>query len=149
MRALSRALAVLAVAAAAAACEGTPTGSVFVPGTGGSVETPGALAFASTPSLTQQTPQTASGDTAGIDFAGTLATVANSCFTVAAAHVRSGNAVTVTVTGTAAAGICPQITYHNYTGRISNLQPGAYTLTIIHRAGVDSVTAFTGTVTVE
>jgi hypothetical protein len=152
MKALIRGLLGLALVAATAACDGSPTaGSVLVSSNDGSeaVESPGVLTFTSTPSQTEQRPQTASGGIAGIDFAGALVT-GTPCYTVAATHGTRNNSVTVTVTGTSTGGICAQVvTYHNYTGRVSALLPGTYTFTVIHRVGANTTTAFTGTVTVQ
>lgn len=151
MKALSRELMVLALAVASAACDGSPTaGSAFVSqNEAGAAQSPGVLTFTSRPSQTEQTPQTASGGLAGIDFTGSLVT-GTPCHTVTASHNTRGNDVTVTVTGTRTGSICAQVvTYHNYTGRVSGLLPGTYTFTVIHRVGTSTTTAFSGTVTVQ
>ena len=137
--------------AAAAACDGAPTaGSALAARSDGQrAQSPGVLTFASTPSQTEQRPQTASGGLAAIDFAGSLAT-GTPCHTVSAAHSTQGSDVTVTVTGTSTGGICAQVvTYHNYTGRVSALLPGTYNFTVVHRVGTRVTTAFSGTVTVQ
>lgn len=150
MKALTRGLTGLALAAATAACDGSPTaGTAFSPANDRAVESPGVLTFASTPSQTEQRPQTASGGIAGIDFAGSLVT-GTPCHTVAATHNTRASTVTVTVTGTRTGGICAQVvTYHNYTGRVSALLPGTYTFTVIHQVGTNTTTAFSGAVTVQ
>jgi hypothetical protein len=148
MKTLTRGLMGLALAAAAAACDGSPTAGseLTAPRT---AESPGVLTFASTPSQTERRPQTASGGVAGIDFAGALVT-GTPCYTVAATHNTQSGTVTVTVTGTSTGGICAQVvTYHNYTGRVSALLPGTYTFTVIHQVGSNTTTAFTGSVTVQ
>lgn len=151
MKAVSRGLMVVALAAAAAACDGSPTaGSALVAANdGGAAQSPGVLTFASRPSQTEQSPQTASGGLAGIDFTGSLVT-GTPCYTVSATHATEGSDVTVTVTGTRTGDICAQVvTYHNYTGRVSALLPGTYNFTVIHRVGANTTTAFSGTVTVQ
>lgn len=150
MKALNRGLMVVALAAAAA-CDGSPTeGTVIVPQNEASAaQSPGVLTFTSRPSQTEQTPQTASGGLAGIDFTGTLVT-GTPCYAASATHSTRGNDVTVTVTGTRTGNICAQVvTYHNYTGRVSALLPGTYHFTVIHQVGTSSTTAFSGTVTVQ
>jgi hypothetical protein len=153
MKTLTRSLAAVVLAAAAAACDGSPTaGSPFVSGNdgNGAAQSPGVLTFTSTQSFAQPTPQTASGGVAGIDFAGSL-TTGTPCNTVTATHGTSGNDVTVTVTATSTnVGACAQVvTHNNYTGRVSALLPGTYDFTVLHVNRGTTTTAFTGTVTVQ
>ncbi len=155
MKTLTKGLAILALAAAAAACDGSPTGgSTFVSGNDrtGTSASPGVLTFTSTQSFSNPTPQTASGGTAGIDFTGSL-TTGTPCNTITATHSTSGNDVTVTVTATSTAPpgtVCAQVvTHHNYTGRVSALLPGTYDFTVRHVNRGTTTTAFTGTVTVQ
>lgn len=150
MKTLTRGLMGLALAAATAACDGSPTaGSGLTASSARAAESPGVLTFASTPSQTERRPQTASGGVAGIDFAGALVT-GTPCYTVVATHSTRAGTVTVTVTGTRTGDICAQVvTYHNYTGRVSALLPGTYTFTVIHQVGTNTTTAFTGSVTVQ
>lgn len=152
MKAVIRGLMTIALVAATAACDGSPTtASSLVAADEGiaAAKSPGVLTFTSTQSQSEQTPQTASGSLAAIDFTGSL-TTGTPCYTVTAEHTTRNNRVTVTVTATPTGGICAQvITYNNYTGRISALLPGTYTFTVIHRIGNNSTTAFSDTVTVQ
>lgn len=155
MKTLTKGMAALVLAAAAAGCDGSPVaGSAFVSGSGrtGAAESPGVLTFASTQSFSNPTPQTASGGIAGIDFTGSLST-GNPCYTLTATHATSGNDVTVTVTAASTAPpgtACAQVvTHNNYTGRVSALLPGTYGFTVLHVYRGTTTTAFSGTVTVQ
>jgi hypothetical protein len=154
MKALTKGLMTIALLAATAACDGSPTGaSAFSAGDGFSAaQAPapsGVLTFSSTQSYSEETPQTASGGVAGIDFTGSL-TTGTPCVTVTATHSARRNDVTVTVTATSTGGICTQvITHNNYTGRVSGLAAGTYDFTVIHRNGNTSTTAYASTVTVQ
>lgn len=153
MKVLTKGLMTIALLAATAACDGSPTeASAFVAGDQGvsAAQAPqGVLTFTSTQSYSEETPQTASGGVAGIDFTGSL-TTGTPCVTVTATHSARRNDVTVTVTATSTGGICTQVvTYNNYTGRVSGLAAGTYNFTVIHRNGGTSTTAYTSTVTVQ
>ena len=124
MKALTKGLMTMALLAATAACDGSPTaGSALVAGNDAfsAAKAPsGTLTFSSTQSYSEQTPQTASGGTGTISFTGSL------------------------TTGTQV------LTNNNYTGTISGLPAGTYTLNVVHQGGFDSgQTAYSGTVTVQ
>lgn len=109
----------------------------------------GTLTFSSTQSYTTATPQSATGGTGTISFAGSLQT-GNPCYVVTGAHTERRNNITVTVTATSSGGICSEvITYNNYTGTISGLSAGTYNFTVVHRIGSSSTTAYTSTVVVQ
>jgi hypothetical protein len=153
MKALAKGLMTVALMAAAAACDGSPTaGSALVAGDDAftAAQPPSStLTFSSTQSYSEQAPQTATGGTGTIDFTGSL-TTGTPCVNVTASHgVRRSN-VTLTVTAADNGNICTQvITNNNYTGRISGLAPGTYNFTVIHNAGGGSTTAYTETVMVQ
>lgn len=154
MKALTKGLMTIALLAATAACDGSPTaGSALVAENDGfsAAKAPsGTLTFSSTQSYSEQTPQTASGGTGSISFTGSL-TTGNPCVSVSANHSVRNNVVTVTVTAASTGGICTQvITNNNYTGTISGLPAGTYTLNVVHQGGFDSgATAYSGPVTVQ
>ena len=153
MKAVTKALTTIALAAVAAACDGSPTaGSAFVSGNDGisAAQQPSStLTFSSTQSQQTQSGQTASGSVGGIDFGGSL-TTGTPCYSVTASHSQRRNNVTVTVTATDNGGICTQvITHNNYTGRVSGLAAGTYNFSVVHEGGFNSGTAFSGTVTVQ
>lgn len=154
MKGLTKGLAAMVLAMAAAACDGSPTGtSAFVSENDGiaAARQPGSvLTFTSTQSQTEQSPQTASGGLAGIDFTGSL-TTGTPCYTVTAAHTDRRNSIRVTVAAASTGGICAQvITHNNYTGRVSGLAAGTYEFTVVHQGGFGGTqTAFSGTVTVQ
>lgn len=153
MKALSKGLMTIALLAATTACDGSPTaGSALVSERDGiamSSHTSSTLTFSSTQSYSEQTPQTATGGTGGIDFTGSL-TTGTPCVNVSATHSQRRNTVTVTVSAADNGNICTQvITNNNYTGRVSGLAAGTYTFTVQHQGGFNSGTAFSGTVTVQ
>ncbi len=151
MKALAKGLMTVALLAATAACDGSPTaGSAFVSESDGiAMARQSRLSFSSTQSYETQTAQTATGSAGAIDFTGSLAT-GTPCYEVTASHTAGSNAVTVTVTGTDTGNFCAQvIAYNNYTGRVSGLAAGAYTFTVVHRVGDSSSTAYTGLVAVQ
>ena len=155
MKTLTMGLMTIALLAGTAACDGSPTaGSALVAENDAfsAAKAPsGTLTFSSTQSYSEQTPQTASGGTGSISFTGSL-TTGTPCVSVSATHsARNNNVVTVTVTAANSGGICTQvITNNNYTGTISGLPAGTYTLNVVHQGGFDSgQTAFSGTVTVQ
>lgn len=136
----------------AAACDGTPTAaSAFAAPDGGPAmaQSPGVLTFASTQSYSDPTPQTAAGGLARIDFTGSLLT-GTPCYTVTGSHTARGSDVTLTVTATRTGDICAQVvTHNNYQGSVAALTPGTYTFTVVHVAGSNRTTAYTGTVVVQ
>ena len=154
MKALTRGLMTIALLAATAACDGSPTGaSAFVAGDGiSAAQAPapsGTLTFSSTQSYSEQTPQTASGGAGSIDFTGSL-TTSTPCVFVSAAHSTRRGTITVTVSAASNGGFCSQvITHNNYTGSISGLAAGTYTFNVVHDAGGGSETAYSSTVTVQ
>ena len=156
MNTRAKGLAAIALAAATAACSGSPTaGAVFASGNDGTgtESSPGVLTFTSTQSTIVQTAQTAAGGVAAIDFTGSL-TTGTPCNVVTATHDTSGNDITVTVTATPTTTTpgtaCVQVvTFNNYTGRISALLPGTYDFSVLHVRAGTTTTAFFGTVTVQ
>jgi hypothetical protein len=154
MKGMTRNLTALALVAACAACDGTPTGSsaFAAPSDGPALaqsQSGGELTFSSTFSYTDQTPQTATGAPAAIDFTGSL-TTGQPCYTIAGSHTVRNGEVILTVEATRTADICTyQITRHNYQGSVAALAPGTYTFTVIHIADNTRSTAFTGTVVVQ
>jgi hypothetical protein len=153
MKALTRGLMTIALLAATAACDGSPTaGSAFVAENDAfaAAQAPSStLTFSSTQSYSEQTPQTATGGTGAIDFTGSL-TTGTPCVNVSATHSQRRNAVTVTVSAADNGNICTQvITNNNYTGRVSGLAAGTYTFTVQHQGGFNDGTAFSGTLTVQ
>ncbi|MBW3572740.1 MAG: hypothetical protein KY467_16720 [Gemmatimonadetes bacterium] len=151
MKALTTGLMAIVLAAATAACDGSPTtASAFAPESDGiAMARQSRLTFSSTQSYDTQTPQTASGTAGAIDFTGSL-TTGTPCYDVKASHRTQSNAVTVTVTASSTGGFCTQvITYNNYTGQVSGLSAGTYDFTVVHDVGGSSTTAYTGTVTVQ
>lgn len=153
MKVLTRGLMTIALVAATAACDGSPTaGSQAFAEPGGPVMAgASSFTFNNTPSydFATRTPQSASGGMGGIDFAGSL-TTSHPCYDVSASRGVRQTDVTVTVTANDNGNTCPQvITYQNYTGRVDGLAPGAYNFTVLHvRDGVQE-TAWTGPVTVQ
>lgn len=154
MKALTKGLMTIALLAATAACDGSPTaGSALVAGNDAfsAAKAPsGTLTFSSTQSYSEQTPQTASGGTGAINFTGSL-TTGTPCVNVSATHGVRNNVVTVTVTAANSGGICTQvITNNNYTGSVSGLPAGTYTFNVVHQGGFDSgQTVYSGPVTVQ
>ncbi len=153
MKALAKGLMTVALLAATAACDGSPTtASAFVSESDGIAMQGGTtLTFSNTPSYDYATrnAQTASGSVGGIDFTGSL-TTPNPCYNVSASRsVRQTN-VTVTVTADYNGNMCMQvITYQNYTGRVNGLAAGTYNFTVVHETDGSAKTAWTGPVTVQ
>lgn len=154
MKALAKGLMTVALLAAAAACDGSPTaGSALVAGDDAfsAAQAPSStLTFSSTQSYSEATPQTATGGVGTIDFTGSL-TTGTPCVTVTAGHGVRRNDITVTVTAANTGNVCTQvITNNNYTGRISGLAAGTYNFTVVHQGGFSGTEpAFSGTVTVQ
>lgn len=152
MKALIKGLMTIALVAATAACDGSPTASssAFVPESdGASMAKAGGFTFNNTASYSEQNPQTASGGAGFIDFTGSLMT-GTPCYNVTGARSVSGTNVTVTVTANDNGNICQQvITNQNYTGRVSGLAAGTYNFTVVHVTNGTSETAYTSTVTVQ
>jgi hypothetical protein len=153
MKAVTRGLMTIALLAATAACDGSPTtASAFVSESDG-IAMAGASSFSfnNTPSydFATRNEQTASGGAGGIDFAGSL-TTPHPCHNVSATRSVRQTAVTVTVTATDNGNTCHQaITHQNYTGRVSGLDAGTYTFTVVHDLNGTPQTAYTATVTVQ
>jgi hypothetical protein len=151
MRIISRGLLAMALLAGAA-CDGAPTASPAVAEADGGAaraQSPGVLAFSATQSYGEQTPQTASGSLASIDFTGSVTTGAP-CYVVTGAHETHGSNVTLTVTATRTGQVCAQVvTYNNYQGSVTALTPGTYTFTVIHSVNNNRTTAYSGTVVVQ
>lgn len=149
---MTRNLLALALVAATAACDGAPTASSAFAGPTDApalAQSPGVLAFASTRSSSEHTPQTASGGALRIDFTGSMAT-GQPCYVVTGSHTTRNNDVTLTVTATRTGDVCAQVvTYHSYQGSVAGLTPGTYTFTVIHSVNDTRTTAFTGTVVVQ
>ncbi|MBW3572741.1 MAG: hypothetical protein KY467_16725 [Gemmatimonadetes bacterium] len=153
MKGLIKGLMTVALFAATAACDGSPTtASAFAPESDGiamSSHTSSSLTFSYTQSNSTQDPQVASGSVGGIDFGGSL-TTGTPCVNVSATHSTRRSTVTVTVTAVDNGNICMQvITHNNYTGRVNGLAAGTYTFNVVHDGGFNSGTAWTGTVTVQ
>lgn len=152
MKAVTRGLMTLALVAATAACDSSPTtASALVAGDEGisTARSESTLTFSSTQNYETQTPQTASGSVGGIDFSGSL-TSGTPCVEVAATHRAGRSDVTVTVSATGTGGFCSQvITHNNYTGRVSGLAAGTYTFTVVHNTGGANSTAYSSTVAVQ
>ncbi|HEY0016029.1 MAG TPA: hypothetical protein VGC13_06905 [Longimicrobium sp.] len=152
MKTLGKGLMMIALVAATAACDGSPTaGSALVAGEGiAAAKAPsGTLTFASTQSSSEQTPQTATGGTGTISFTGSV-TTPTPCFDVSATQSGRRDTITLTVTASPNGGFCAQvITNNNYTGSISGLAPGTYTFNVVHVVNGTSETAYTSTVTVQ
>jgi hypothetical protein len=108
------------------------------------------LTFSSTQSYSEQTAQTASGGTGAINFTGSL-TTGTPCVNVTAKHGQRRSTITVTVTAANNGNICTQvITNNNYTGSVSGLAAGTYTLNVVHQGGFGGTqTVFSGSVTVQ
>lgn len=152
MKGLAKGLMTIALAAATAACDGSPTSaSAFVSENDGisAAKSGSTLTFSSTQSYDSETPQTASGSVGGIDFTGSM-TTGTPCYDVSATHGTGQGSVTVTVSARARGGACTQIiTFNNYTGRVSGLAAGSYTFTVVHEVGGSQSTAYVGLVTVQ
>lgn len=151
MNALTKGLMTVVLAAATAACDGSPTtASALAPEDGAiAMAKQSRLTFSSTQSYETQTPQTATGGSGAIDFTGSL-TTGNPCYSVSATHRTGGSDVTVTVSASSTGGFCAQvITHNNYTGTVSNLAAGVYTFNVVHDVGGSRSTAYTGVVTVQ
>ncbi|HEX5871031.1 MAG TPA: hypothetical protein VFY65_11470 [Longimicrobium sp.] len=151
MKALTKGLMTLALLAATAACDGSPTtASAFAPESDGiAMAKASNFTFNNTASYSEQNPQTATGGTGVIDFTGSLMT-GTPCYNVTGARSVNGSNVTVTVTANNNGNICQQvITNQNYTGRVSGLAAGTYNFTVVHVTNGTSETAYTSTVTVQ
>jgi hypothetical protein len=155
MKALTSGLMTLALLAATAACDGSPTtASAFVSESDGASmagQSTSSLSFSSsqTYDFASRTEQSATAGVGGIDFAGSL-TSSTPCVDVTASHDTRRNDVTVTVTAADNGNICQQvITHNNYTGRVSGLAAGTYNFTVVHNTGGPGETAYTSTVTVQ
>ncbi|WP_420129836.1 hypothetical protein [Longimicrobium sp.] len=153
MKALTRGLMTIALLAATAACDGSPTeASSFVAGDGISAApppAPGTLTFTATQSYSEQTPQTASGGTGTINFTGSIYSP-TPCYSVSASNANRKGVITLTVTAASTGGTCTQvITNNNYTGSISGLAAGTYTFNVVHVTNGTSETAYSSTVTVQ
>ncbi len=153
MKALTKGLMTIALLAATAACDGSPTaGSALAAESDAfTAQAPSStLTFSSTQSYSEQTPQTASGGTGAINFTGSL-TTGTPCVNVSATHSERRGTITVTVTAADNGNICTQvITHNNYTGSVSGLAAGTYTFNVVHQGGFGGTqTAYSGTVTVQ
>ena len=109
----------------------------------------GNFTFSVNQSNTQEQPFSSSGGTGRINFAGSMFT-GTPCYDVTGSSSTSGGTVTVTVSAASnTTGGCIQvITYNNYSGAVSGLAAGTYTLNIVHQRGTTSEVAYTSTVTV-
>ena len=153
MKALTRGLMTIALLAATAACDGSPTeASAFAAEDAGisAAQAPsGTLTFSSTQSYSEETPQTASGGVGSINFTGSLMTP-TPCYTVSASHANRRGTITLTVNAASTGGICTQvITNNNYTGSISGLPAGTYTFNVVHVVNNSSQTVYSSPVTVQ
>jgi hypothetical protein len=155
MKALTRGLMTIAMLAATAACDGSPTeASAFVAGDEGisTAQAPapsGTLTFTATQSYSEATPQTASGGVGAINFTGSV-TTGTPCYSVSASHANRRGVITLTVSAASTGGICTQvITNNNYTGSISGLPAGTYTFNVVHVVNGSSETAYSSPVTVQ
>ncbi len=150
-RTLRSLVAAMAVAATAACSDAMPTQpSAFLPDAQvARAAAPGQLTFSYTQSYDTSTPQTATGTTGAVDFTGSM-TTGTPCVDVSAVLAQRGSRLIVTVSSASSGGICMQVvTHNNYTGRISDLAPGTYTLIVNHSPGGGrSTEAYSGTVTV-
>lgn len=151
MKIISRGLLAIALLAGAA-CDGAPTASSAVAEADGGAalaQSPGVLTFSATQSYSEQTPQTASGSLASINFTGSL-TTGQPCYVVTGAHETRDSSVTLTVTATRTGQVCAQVvTHNNYQGSVTALTPGTYAFTVIHSVNGSRTTAYTGTVVVQ
>lgn len=147
MNAMTKGLLTIAMLAATAACDGAPTASnEFVSTADGPsfAATASTLTFSSTQGTTA-TPQSASGGTGSISFAGSI-TTPTPCYEVSATHTARNGTVTVNVTSADAGGFCTQvITNNNYQGSVNGLEAGTYTFTVLE----DRVPAYTSVVVVQ
>jgi hypothetical protein len=153
MKAVTRGLMTIALLAATAACDGSPTtASAFVSESdGASMAGATTFTFNNTPSydFATRNPQTATGGAGAIDFTGSL-TTPHPCHDVSATRSVRQTEVTVTVTAKDNGNTCPQaITHQNYTGSVSGLAAGTYTFTVVHDTNGTVQTAWTGAVTVQ
>ncbi len=151
MKAVTKGLMTIALLAATAACDGSPTAaSAFVSESDGiAMAKAGSFTFNNTASYSTQNPQTASGSAGGIDFTGSL-TTSTPCYDVSASRSVNQSNVTVTVTANENGNICTQvITNQNYTGRVGALAAGTYNFTVVHVTNGASQTAWSGAVTVQ
>lgn len=154
MKAMTKGLLTIALISATAACNGAPTASNEFASTpeGPSFAKPpsgSSLTFSSTQSQTTATPQSSSGGTGSINFAGSL-TTGTPCYDVTASHSARTGSVTVTVTGSDTGGFCTQVvTNNNYQGAVTGLAAGTYTFTVVHNTGGTSTVAHTNTVVVQ
>ena len=151
MNAMTKGLLTIALLATAACNGATPTeSSAFAEPAGPTfAQSPGVLTFSSTQSYSNESPQTASGALARIDFTGSL-TTGQPCYAVTGSHTARNNAVTLTVTATRTGDICTQVvTHNNYQGSVAGLTPGTYNFTVVHSVNNTRTTAFTGTVVVQ
>lgn len=153
MKAATKGLMTIALIAAAAACNGSPTtASAFVSESDG-IAMAGAtsLTFSHTPSYdyATRTEQSASGGVGSISYAGHVRTP-HPCFNVSASRIVRQTEVTVTVSARDNGNTCMQtITYQNYTGAVAGLEPGTYTFIVVHELDGAASTAYTGPVTVQ
>jgi hypothetical protein len=153
MKAVTTGLMTIALLAATAACDGSPTtASAFVSESDGiAMAASSNFTFNRTPTYdyAARTPQSASGGTGGIDFGGSL-TTPNPCYDVSATRSARQTDVTVTVTADYNGNTCTQvITHQNYTGRVSGLAAGLYNFTVVHVTDGVAQTAWSGAVTVQ
>jgi hypothetical protein len=154
MKALTKGLMTIALLAATAACDGSPTAGSALVAEGDAftaAQAPSStLTFSSTQSYSEQTPQTATGGVGAINFTGSL-TTGTPCVSVTATHRDRRGTITVTVEAVSSGGICTQVvTNNNYTGSVSGLAAGTYTFNVVHQGGFSGTeTVFSGTVTVQ
>jgi hypothetical protein len=152
MKAVTRGLMTIALFAATAACDGSPTtASAFVSENDGVSMAKADFTFTNRSSydFATRNEQTASGGAGAIDFAGNL-TTGHPCYDVSATRSVQQTQVTVTVTANDNGNTCMQvITYQNYTGRVAGLAAGTYDFTVVHVTNGTSQTAWTGPVTVQ
>jgi hypothetical protein len=154
MKAMTKGLLTIAMLAATAACDGAPTASNSLVAAGeagpafAATAPSSSLTFSSTQSQTTATPQSATGGTGSINFAGTL-TTGTPCVDVTASHTDKRGVITVTVTATGNGGFCTQVvTNNNYQGAVTGLAAGSYTFNVVHVVDGSSSTAYSSTVVV-
>lgn len=152
MKGMTRNLLALALLAATAACDGTPTASsaLATPTDGPSLaKSKSQLTFSSTQSYSDETPQTATGGVGSISFTGSI-TTGNPCYSVSATHGAQGGSVTVTVTAASTGGICTQlVTNNNYQGAVTGLAAGTYTFTVVEVVNGSRTTDYSAPVVVQ
>lgn len=147
MRTMTKGFATLAALVALAACSDAPTAVSMEPGFARDVYP---MVFTHDQDVESPLQQWGGGGPGVAQFGGSIETP-TPCYDITATSTVSGGRIVVTVSATRSGdwGCIQVIANHAYTGQISTLPSGAYTMRIMHEVNGTRTTAYSGSVTVQ